>query len=208
MVITHNLGFPRIGGQRELKFALEDYWAGRTSEPDLLSTATNLRQRHLHQQANLYYRPVGDFSLYDQVLDMSATLGNLPERAVGTRGSALDAYFRAARGRSAQDSPCCAAAGEMTKWFDTNYHYIVPEFHANTRFELNPERLLSQLAEARAQGVSAKPVIIGPVTYLWLGKTTDNSNRLDLLERLLPAYSQLLEALADAGADWVQIDEP
>ena len=96
----------------------------------------------------------------------------------------------------------------MTKWFDTNYHYIVPEFTADTRFELNPERLLAQLAEAQAQGVKAKPVIIGPVTYLWLGKTSDGSNRLDLLERLLPAYSQLLEALADAGADWVQIDEP
>ena len=96
----------------------------------------------------------------------------------------------------------------MTKWFDTNYHYIVPEFTADTRFQLNPERLLAQLAEAQAQGVKAKPIIIGPVTYLWLGKTSDGSNRLDLLERLLPAYSQLLEALADAGADWVQIDEP
>ena len=152
---------------------------------------------------------MGDFSLYDQVLDMSVTLGNLPERAAGKQGSELDAYFRAARGRGANDSPCCAtAAGEMTKWFDTNYHYIVPEFTADTRFQLNPERLLAQLAEAQAQGVKAKPIIIGPVTYLWLGKTSDGSNRLDLLERLLPAYSQLLEALADAGADWVQIDEP
>ncbi|HET8849102.1 MAG TPA: 5-methyltetrahydropteroyltriglutamate--homocysteine S-methyltransferase, partial [Marinobacter sp.] len=209
MVTTHNLGFPRIGGQRELKFALEDYWAGRKSEPELLATAADLRQRHWRQQTDLDYLPVGDFSLYDQVLDMSATLGNLPERAAQRQGSELDAYFRAARGRSTQDSSCCAtAAGEMTKWFDTNYHYIVPEFHANTRFALNPERLLAQLAEARAQGVPAKPVIIGPVTYLWLGKTSDDSNRLELLERLLPAYAQLLEVLADAGADWVQIDEP
>ena len=209
MATTHNLGFPRIGGQRELKFALEDYWAGRQTEQELAITATDLRRRHWQQQAGLDFVPVGDFSLYDQVLDMSVTLGNLPERAAGKQGSELDAYFRAARGRGANDSPCCAtAAGEMTKWFDTNYHYIVPEFTADTRFELNPERLLAQLAEAQKQGVKAKPVIIGPVTYLWLGKTSDGSNRLDLLERLLPAYSQLLEALADAGADWVQIDEP
>ena len=209
MATTHNLGFPRIGGQRELKFALEDYWAGRQTEQELAITATDLRRRHWQQQAGLDFVPVGDFSLYDQVLDMSVTLGNLPARVADKQGSELDAYFRAARGRGANDSPCCAtAAGEMTKWFDTNYHYIVPEFTADTRFKLNPERLLAQLAEAQAQGVNAKPVIIGPVTYLWLGKTSDGSNRLDLLERLLPAYSQLLEALADAGADWVQIDEP
>jgi len=209
MATTHNLGFPRIGGQRELKFALEDYWAGRQTEQELAITATDLRRRHWQQQARLDFVPVGDFSLYDQVLDMSVTLGNLPARVADKQGSELDAYFRAARGRGANDSPCCAtAAGEMTKWFDTNYHYIVPEFTADTRFELNPERLLAQLAEAQKEGVKAKPVIIGPVTYLWLGKTSDGSNRLDLLERLLPAYSQLLEALADAGADWVQIDEP
>jgi len=209
MVTTHNLGFPRIGGKRELKFALEDYWAGRQTEQELALTAANLRRSHWQQQNKLDFAPVGEFSLYDQVLDMSVTLGNLPGRVAGKDGTGLDAYFRAARGRGANDSPCCAiAAGEMTKWFDTNYHYIVPEFTADTRFELNPERLLSQLAEAREQGVKAKPVIIGPVTYLWLGKTSDGSNRLDLLEQLLPAYSQLLEALADAGAEWVQIDEP
>ncbi|WP_342631827.1 5-methyltetrahydropteroyltriglutamate--homocysteine S-methyltransferase [Marinobacter alkaliphilus] len=209
MAITHNLGFPRIGGQRELKFALEAYWAGRQTEQELAITAADLRRRHWQQQAGLDYAPIGEFSLYDQVLDMSVTLGNLPARAKDKEGLELGAYFRAARGRGANDSPCCAtAAGEMTKWFDTNYHYIVPELHANTRFKLNPERLLAQLAEAREQGVNAKPVIIGPVTYLWLGKTSDGSNRLDLLERLLPVYSQLLEALVDAGAEWVQIDEP
>ncbi|ABM17906.1 5-methyltetrahydropteroyltriglutamate--homocysteine S-methyltransferase [Marinobacter nauticus] len=209
MATTHNLGFPRIGGQRELKFALEDYWGGRQTEQELAITAADLRLRHWQQQAGLDYVPVGDFSLYDQVLDMSVTLGNLPIRAASKEGSELDAYFRAARGRGANDSPCCAtAAGEMTKWFDTNYHYIVPELTADTHFELNPERLLTQLSEARKQGLNAKPVIIGPVTYLWLGKTSDASNRLDLLERLLPVYSQLLEALADAGAEWVQLDEP
>ncbi|KXS54544.1 MAG: 5-methyltetrahydropteroyltriglutamate--homocysteine methyltransferase [Marinobacter sp. T13-3] len=209
MVKTHNLGFPRIGSHRELKFALEAYWAGQQSEQALAETASALRQRHWQQQAQLDLAPVGDFSLYDQVLDMSVTLGNLPDRAKGPEGSELDAYFRAARGRGANDSACCAiAAGEMTKWFDTNYHYIVPELNADTEFTLNPDRLLAELAEAHAQGVKAKPVIIGPVTYLWLGKTTDGSDRLDLLERLLPVYAQLLETLADAGADWVQIDEP
>jgi len=209
MVTTHNLGFPRIGSHRELKFALEAYWAGQQTEPELADTTAELRQRHWQQQAGLDFTPVGDFSLYDQVLDMSVTLGNLPARAGGQNGADLDAYFRAARGRGANDSNCCAiAAGEMTKWFDTNYHYIVPELSADTDFTLNPERLLAELAEAKAQGIQAKPVIIGPVTYLWLGKTTDGSNRLDLLERLLPVYAELLETLANAGADWVQIDEP
>jgi len=209
MVTTHNLGFPRIGAKRELKFALEDYWAGRQTGQELTATAEDLRRQNWHQQTGIDLSPVGDFSLYDQVLDMSVTLGNLPERVASQAGSQTDAYFRAARGRGADDNACCAtAAGEMTKWFDTNYHYIVPEFSADTEFELNPEHLLTQLAEARAQGVNAKPVIIGPVTYLWLGKTSDNSNRLDLLERLLPAYARLLETLADAGAEWVQIDEP
>ncbi|WP_372965994.1 5-methyltetrahydropteroyltriglutamate--homocysteine S-methyltransferase [Marinobacter sp.] len=209
MATTHNLGFPRIGNQRELKFALERYWAGRQTEQELADTSEKLRHRHWQQQSDLDFVPVGDFSLYDQVLDMSVTLGNLPTRVADKEGTGLDAYFRAARGRGANDSPCCAtAAGEMTKWFDTNYHYIVPEFTADTQFELNPERLLKQLAEAQEQGVAAKPVIIGPVTYLWLGKTSDESNRLDLLERLLPAYAQLLETLADAGVEWVQIDEP
>ncbi len=209
MVTTHNLGFPRIGAQRDLKFALEAYWAGRQTEQELAATAEHLRHHHWQQQAGIDLIPTGDFTLYDQVLDMSVTLGNLPQRVENQAGSQTDAYFRAARGRGATDSACCAtAAGEMTKWFDTNYHYIVPEFTADTQFELNPERLLGQLAEARTQGVNAKPVIIGPVTYLWLGKASNSSNQLDLLERLLPVYARLLETLADAGAEWVQIDEP
>ena len=128
--------------------------------------------------------PVGDFAFYDQVLDMSFTLGNLPERVRGFHGDALDNYFRVARGRSAKSAEeqphCCGgvAAGEMTKWFDTNYHYIVPEFSAATEFKLDPSRLLEQLAEAKAQGVKAKPVIVGPVTYLWLGKAKDDSDKL------------------------------
>ncbi|NWN92684.1 5-methyltetrahydropteroyltriglutamate--homocysteine S-methyltransferase [Marinobacter adhaerens] len=209
MTVTHNLGYPRIGARRELKFALEAHWNGESSESALNETAVKLRAQNWQHQGNLTLAPVGDFSLYDQVLDMSTTLGNLPERAASDKGSTLDEYFRVARGRSPGDSACCSVhAGEMTKWFDTNYHYIVPEFSADTRFNLDPERLLEQLAEARAQGVAAKPVIIGPVTYLWLGKEKDDSQRLDLLPKLLLAYSELLEKLAEAGAEWVQIDEP
>ncbi len=209
MTTTHNLGYPRIGARRELKFALEALWNGKSSEEALQETAAGLRVQNWQQQAGLSLAPVGEFSLYDQVLDMSATLGNLPERASTHEGSALDEYFRVARGRSPSDTACCSVhAGEMTKWFDTNYHYIVPEFSADTSFSLNADRLLEQLAEARAQGITAKPVIIGPVTYLWLGKAKDESDRLALLERLLPVYSELLEKLAAAGAEWVQIDEP
>ncbi|WP_100641258.1 5-methyltetrahydropteroyltriglutamate--homocysteine S-methyltransferase [Marinobacter salexigens] len=209
MTTTHNLGYPRIGARRELKFALEALWNGKSSEQALQETAAGLRAQNWQEQAGLALAPVGDFSLYDQVLDMSATLGNLPERASAQQGSPLDEYFRVARGRSPSDSACCSVhAGEMTKWFDTNYHYIVPEFSADTDFSLNADRILVQLAEARAQGVNTKPVIIGPVTYLWLGKAKDESDRLQLLEKLLPVYTELLTKLADAGAEWVQIDEP
>jgi 5-methyltetrahydropteroyltriglutamate--homocysteine methyltransferase len=209
MAITHNLGFPRIGAQREFKFALERFWRGESQENELLATASALRTRHWQQQQGLDLLPVGDFSVYDQVLDMSFTLGNVPVRAAQGGGSELDRYFRVARGRSPTDCGCArTSAGEMTKWFDTNYHYIVPELSADTGFALNPSRLLSQLAEASALGLRGKPVIIGPLTYLWLGKAKDGSDKLDLLDRLLPVYCELLGRLAEQGAEWVQIDEP
>lgn len=214
MTTIHNLGFPRIGAKRELKFALESYWKGESSRDELKALGAQLRQRHWEHQAGLDLVPVGDFSFYDQVLDASFLLGNLPERVQDFHGDELDNYFRVARGRSAKGledhSACCGgvAAGEMTKWFDTNYHYIVPEFTADTQFKLDASRLLEQLAEAKAQGVKAKPVIIGPVTYLALGKAKDESNKLALLDRLLPVYVQLLDTLAKAGVEWVQIDEP
>ncbi|KVN32728.1 5-methyltetrahydropteroyltriglutamate--homocysteine methyltransferase [Burkholderia stagnalis] len=214
MVSTHNLGFPRIGAQRELKFALERYWKGQSSRDELTAAGAQLRRRHWAHQQGLDLAPVGDFAFYDQVLDMSFTLGNLPQRVQGFHGDPLDNYFRVARGRSAQSGDahdaCCGgvAAGEMTKWFDTNYHYIVPEFTADTNFTLDPSRLLQQLGEAHAQGVKAKPVIIGPVTYLWLGKAKDDSSRLALLPKLLPVYGALLDTLTAQGVEWVQIDEP
>ena len=209
MAQQHNLGFPRIGDQRQLKFALESFWQGQSDEAALQSTAQQIRQHNWQLQQHLQQVPVGDFSFYDQVLDMSVTLGNLPDRVAQLNGTELDDYFRIARGRSAADSHCgCVAAAEMTKWFDTNYHYIVPEVTADSQFELNPQRLLQQLKQARRQGISAKPVIIGPLTYLALAKSKDGSEPLNLLPRLLPVYSQLLEQLADGGAEWVQVDEP
>ncbi|WP_321815521.1 MULTISPECIES: 5-methyltetrahydropteroyltriglutamate--homocysteine S-methyltransferase [unclassified Paraburkholderia] len=214
MVTTHNLGFPRIGAKRELKFGLERYWKGESSRDELKALGAQLRARHWSDQRELDLAPVGDFAFYDQVLDMSFTLGNLPARVQDFHGDALDNAFRVARGRSATGAPahagCCGgvAAGEMTKWFDTNYHYIVPEFTADTHFTLDASRLVEQLAEARAQGVKAKPVIVGPVTYLWLGKAKDDSDKLALLPRILPAYAALLDALAKQGVKWVQIDEP
>ena len=209
MVTTHNLGFPRIGAKRELKFALENYWKDASARDELTALGAQLRQRHWSNQAKLDLVPVGDFSFYDQVLDTSFLLGNIPDRVRGLEGNALDNYFRVARGRSAKDSGCsCVHAGEMTKWFDTNYHYIVPEFTAATEFSLDASRLLEQVAEAQQRGVQAKPVVIGPVTYLWLGKDKDDSDKLALLPRLLPVYAKLLEQLAEKGVEWVQIDEP
>ncbi len=214
MARIHNLGFPRIGAKRELKFALESYWKGQSSRDELKALGADLRKRHWANQSALDLVPVGDFSFYDQVLDTSFTLGNIPERVRDFHGDALDNYFRVARGRSAQaaeeHAQCCGgvAAGEMTKWFDTNYHYIVPEFTAATEFKLDSSRLLEQLAEAKGQGVNAKPVIIGPVTYLAIGKAKDDSDKLALLARLLPVYAELLDTLAAQGVEWVQIDEP
>jgi len=211
MVTTHNLGFPRIGRNRELKFALEKYWKGDISESALSDIAADLRVRHWQDQSVLDWIPVGDFSLYDHVLDMSFMLGNIPERvSTFSASSAIDNYFRVARGRPANDAAahCCINAGEMTKWFDTNYHYIVPEFNRNTKFSLDISSLLDKIRQAGKIHQQIKPVILGPVTYLWLGKSKDGSDKLDRLEDLLSVYAQLLDQLKQAGIQWVQIDEP
>ena len=208
MARTHNLGFPRIGAQRELKFAEEKHWKGLLAHAALEQVAAELRRQSWQRQAGLDLVPVGDFSFYDQVLDTSFLLGNVPERAAAVNSQPLDAYFRVARGRAAGDVGAGVTAGEMTKWFDTNYHYIVPELSAQTSFRLDASRLLAQLSQARQAGVAFKPVIIGPVTYLWVGKTKDGSDRLSLLPKLLTVYRELLSLLVREGADWVQIDEP
>jgi 5-methyltetrahydropteroyltriglutamate--homocysteine methyltransferase len=208
MITTHNLGFPRIGINRELKFAQEAYWRGEISEAQLETQGQDLREKSWAYQSQLDYAAVGDFSFYDHVLDTSFLLGNLPERVDKLSGKKLDNYFRLARGRASPDDCSCIHAGEMTKWFDTNYHYIVPEVTAASTFTLEPERLLAQISEADAKGVKTKPVIIGPLTYLYLCKAKDGSDKLALLEPLLSVYSELLSLLAKAGVDWVQIDEP
>jgi len=208
MARIHNLGFSRIGAQRELKFAQEKYWKGALSHAELEALGAQLRQQNWQRQSGLDWVPVGDFAFYDHVLDTSFLLGNVPARARLGQGQPLDAYFRLARGRTAGDTDGGVAAGEMTKWFDTNYHYIVPEFSAQTTFRLDSSRLLAQLAEAREAGVRAKPVIVGPVSYLWLGKSKDGTDRHTLLPKLLPVYHELLATLAREGVEWAQIDEP
>ena len=204
MTRSSNLGFPRIGAHRELKKALERYWAGDSDAATLLAIAAELRARHwqLQQDKGIEVIPSNDFSLYDQMLDLTAVLGAVPPRFAGEKAG-LDTYFAMARGTAA------APAMEMTKWFDTNYHFIVPEFHAGQRFALSARKPIDEFLEARALGIHTRPVLIGPVTYLSLGKAKDAELApLDLLDQLLPAYGQLLAELKAAGADWVQIDEP
>ncbi len=214
MSIAHNLGFPRVGAKRELKRALEAYWKGEQTQAALETVGRELRARHwkLQQDAGLDLIPVGDFSWYDHVLDMSVLLGVVPQRFGAVTGNVdFMTYFRMARGRAPGDKAGSADtyACEMTKWFDTNYHYIVPEFEALQTFRVASDKLFNELAEAKALGLRAKPVLVGPLTYLWLGKTKGTAfDRLTLLERLLPVYAEILARLKAAGVEWVQIDEP
>jgi len=205
MAIAHNLGFPRIGAQRELKQALEANWKGNLGDADLLATGKTLRARHWHTQrdAGISLIPVGDFAWYDQMLNMTALLGAAPARFGFGNELSLAQYFQLARGNNAQ------AAMEMTKWFDTNYHYIVPEFLHSSEFSLSSSWLFDEVAEAQALGINAKPVLIGPLTYLYLGKEKDAGlRRLNLLPKLIPVYRQILARLQAQGVEWVQIDEP
>ncbi|MFZ2209443.1 MAG: 5-methyltetrahydropteroyltriglutamate--homocysteine S-methyltransferase [Porticoccaceae bacterium] len=209
-ICAHNLGFPRIGHNRELKWALEAYWRRELDQDELELRGRELRRRHweLQRAAGLDLVPVGDFSWYDQVLDMTTLLGVIPAR-FGWDGGAveLDLYFRLARGRAPSGSP--APACEMTKWFDTNYHYLVPELSAGQEFRLSGTRLFDQVAEAQALGLRPKPVLVGPLTWLWLARSaSERDDRLELLPGLLAVYRQILARLATLGVDWVQIDEP
>ncbi|HVV27492.1 MAG TPA: 5-methyltetrahydropteroyltriglutamate--homocysteine S-methyltransferase [Rhizomicrobium sp.] len=204
-ILATNLGFPRIGSHRELKIATESYWAGKSSAGELSKTAAGLRVRHwvVQQKAGIDHIPSNDFSFYDQMLDTVAMLGAVPPRFGHTAGNVpLDLYFAMARGR--QDAP----AMEMTKWFDTNYHYIVPELTADTAFALSTTKAVDEFNEARYLGITTRPVLIGPVTFLKLAKMRDGSDRWALLPKILPVYRQVLKDLAAAGAEWVQIDEP
>ncbi len=209
MTVIHTLGLPRMGAGRELKWALEDYWQGRRGADELLAVARELRARHwaMQAQAGCALVTVGDFSLYDHVLDMSARLGVVPERFGWSGGEVdLDTYFRMARGRAPSGTP--AFACEMTKWFDTNYHYLVPELAPGQRFELARHDLFAQVDEAHALGYAVKVAMVGPLTWLWLAKAQGDFDRLDLLDASLPVYGRILERLAGQGVAWVQLDEP
>jgi 5-methyltetrahydropteroyltriglutamate--homocysteine methyltransferase len=206
MAIATIPGYPRIGKNRELKKALEGFWSGKIAESDLLATAADIRRtnREAQRSAEIDLLPVNDFSLYDQVLDTIALTGAVPKR-YGWTGDTVDltTYFAMARGTDD------VRAMEMTKWFDTNYHYIVPELGPETTFRLASTKPFDALAEAQAAGVPSKVVLLGPLTFLLLGKSHDEAfDRLSLLDSLIPVYVEIVQKLAAQGATWIQIDEP
>ena len=209
MALAHNLGFPRIGRDRELKKALEAFWSGKIEQESLLQTGRELRAAHwqLQRDAGLELVPVGDFAWYDQVLTHSLMVGAVPERFGAPESADLDTLFRMARGVSRNGAQTFAC--EMTKWFDTNYHYLVPEFTRGQAFSLQWTQLFEEVDEAIALGHRVKPVVLGPLSYLWLGKTKGGEfDKLELLEALLPVYVEIFNRLAAQGVEWVQIDEP
>ncbi|GKW48680.1 5-methyltetrahydropteroyltriglutamate--homocysteine S-methyltransferase [Halomonas sp. NCCP-2165] len=214
MTLSHTLGYPRIGANRELKRATEAYWKGELDREGLEQVGRELRARHWQAQrdAGLDLVSVGDFAFYDQVLNVSVLLGAIPSRFGAeeelARGDvSLDTYFRLARGRAPSGAP--AAACEMTKYFDTNYHYLVPELHEGQPFRLASQRLFDEVAEAQAAGHPLKVTLVGPLTWLWLGKTKGaDFDRLSLLDEVVTVYGQLLTRLAAQGVEWVQLDEP
>lgn len=210
---THNLGYPRIGSDRELKKACESYWAGKISIHDLVKVGKTIRNQNWETQKNLGmdWIPSNDFSFYDHVLDTSLMLGAIPKRynkiLENQSNSELDLYFAMARG--VQKDGIDVRAMEMTKWFNTNYHYIVPEFEENQKFSFFSTKIVDEFLEAKNAGINAKPVIIGPVSYLLLGKEVDKSfNKIDLIKNLLPVYIEILNKLKEAGVEWIQFDEP
>jgi 5-methyltetrahydropteroyltriglutamate--homocysteine methyltransferase len=207
MTIAMNLGFPRVGAQRELKRALESYWTGKSDAESLLSAARTLRLRHwmLHRASGIASIPSNDFSLYDHVLDAAVMVNAVPSRYDALRHDPLATYFAMARGH--QDGTIDVPAMEMTKWFDTNYHYIVPEYTADTPFRLASTKAIDEYREAKNAGIETRPVLLGPVSLLMLGKMNGGST-LDLLDRVLPVYCELLAQLSREGAGWVQLDEP
>jgi len=212
MGITSNLGFPRMGVHRELKKALEAHWAGKLDESGLISAARELKFRHwaLQQQLGVQHIPSNDFSLYDHILDTAVMVGAIPDRYF-RKGPQVDlaTYFAMARGTARRPPQTDVPAMEMTKWFDTNYHYIVPEFTPKQAFSLGALKPVDDFLEAKAARVPTRPVLVGPVSFLLLGKSKEAAfDRLLLLERLLPVYEEVLRQLARAGVEWIQFDEP
>ncbi|MFN5539569.1 MAG: 5-methyltetrahydropteroyltriglutamate--homocysteine S-methyltransferase [Candidatus Melainabacteria bacterium] len=210
MVLSNNLGFPRIGANREFKFATEKFWKSDISEQELLKQLADLRAQNwkLQKDKGIDLIPSNDFTYYDQVLDACCLFGAIPERysKLNTQDKvSLELYYSMARGNTKAD----LTAMEMTKWFDTNYHYIVPEFTKSQEFKIQSDKIFAEFEEAKKLGIITKPVLIGPVTFLSLGKEkTDDFSRFDLLEKLIPVYAEVLSKLSDLGAEWIQIDEP
>jgi 5-methyltetrahydropteroyltriglutamate--homocysteine methyltransferase len=209
MALATTPGYPRIGKHRELKKALEAFWAGKIDDAALLGTAEEIYTSGWATQAaaGIDLIPINDFSFYDQVLDTAGLLGLIPGRyQSGEDAVGMDTYFAMARGRSGdRDVP----AMEMTKWFDTNYHYIVPELHPDSTFRLNGSKPFVMLEAAKREGIKGKPVLVGPVTFLSLGKSHDDSfDNLSLLDSVVPVYCEIVAKLAEAGAEWIQLDEP
>ncbi|BCN23800.1 5-methyltetrahydropteroyltriglutamate--homocysteine S-methyltransferase [Vibrio alfacsensis] len=208
---THILGYPRIGEKRELKFAQEKYWRGEINQAELKHVGATLRDKNwnIQSEAGLSFTTAGDFAWYDHVLATTLLLGHVPKRHA-TGFPDLDTLFTVGRGQSKADCGCSgAAASDMTKWFNTNYHYIVPEFSKDDTFEVSWPQLFEEVNEAVKAGHSVKPVLLGPLSYLYLGKEVEEGfDRLALLPRLLAAYQAILAKLASQGVEWVQIDEP
>lgn len=208
-VKTSVLGFPRIGKNRELKKACEAFWADKISREDLLEAASKIRRENWQRMKDLGIEliPSNDFSFYDHILDLTLALGAIPERYKNLKDDKLALYFAMAHGQ--QKDGVDVTAMEMSKWFDTNYHYIVPEFVKNQKFELFNEKAVDEFNEAKKLGIETKPVLVGPVSYLLLGKEkTDGFSKLDLLDALLPPYIELLKKLEASGAKYIQLDEP
>tara|TARA_Y100000590_G_scaffold223939_1_gene253303 strand:- start:2122 stop:4395 length:2274 start_codon:yes stop_codon:yes gene_type:complete len=210
MLLTSSLGYPRIGPNRELKWLLESYWKKKINENKLFEEISNIKKNNWIKQkkTGIDFVPSNDFSLYDHVLDMCLTLDVVPDRfKILKKKNKLDLYFAMARGY--QNGKIDIKAMEMTKWFDTNYHYIVPEFKKNQKFKLNFSKIIDEFLEAKNFGIITRPVILGPLSFLYLGKAVSrNFNKFSLLNKLLPIYKQIFNLLKKFGASWVQIDEP
>lgn len=208
---THILGYPRIGEKRQLKFALEKYWRGEIDQAELKTVGATLRDNHWQEQAQagLDFVTAGDFAWYDHVLTTTLLLGHVPKRHRDGFPD-IDTLFKVGRGQSQAQCGCSgSAASDMTKWFNTNYHYIVPEFSRDDSFEVSWPQLFEEVNEAVQAGHNVKPVLLGPLSYLYLGKEVEPGfDRLSLLPRLLTAYQAILAKLAKQGVEWVQIDEP
>ena len=210
MILSSNLGYPRIGSNRELKWLLESFWKKEINEDYLFKKISEIKKSNWIKQkkSGINYIPSNDFSLYDHVLDMCLTLNVIPDRFNKLKKeNILDLYFAMARGY--QNGKIDLKAMEMTKWFDTNYHYIVPEFKPNQNFKLSFYKIIDEFLEAKNFGIKTRPVILGPLSFLHLGKSASKKfNKFNLLSKLVPVYKQILKLLKDFGAEWVQIDEP